>query len=85
MTERSSSERRYSFGLTRPVQKKEQKLNETSTPIERIDRLRFRFRYHDGRLVDFKCLPFSFTLEFNMLRDEQLRSYLVRVPPLYCL
>jgi len=54
-------------------------------PIERIDRLRFRFRYHDGRLVDFKCLPFSFTLEFNMLRDEQLRSYLVRVPPLYCL
>ena len=54
-------------------------------PIERIDRLRFRFRYHDGRLVDFKCLPFSFTLEFNMLRDEQLRSYVVRVPPLYCL
>lgn len=54
-------------------------------PIERIDRLRFRFRYHDGRLVDFKCLPFTFTLEFNMLRDEQLRAMLVRVPPLYCL
>ena len=54
-------------------------------PIERIDRLRFRFRYHDGRLVDFKCLPFSFTLEFNMLRDEQLRAMVVRVPPLYCL
>jgi len=54
-------------------------------PIERIDRLRFRFRYHDGRLVDFRCLPFSFTLEFNMLRDEQLRAMVVRVPPLYCL
>ncbi len=54
-------------------------------PIERIDRLRFRFRYHDGRLVDFKCLPFSFTLEFNMLRDEQLRAMVVRVPPLYTL
>jgi hypothetical protein len=54
-------------------------------PIERIDRLRFKFRYHDGRLVDFKCLPFTFTLEFNMLRDEQLRDMLVRVPPLYCL
>ena len=55
-------------------------------PIERIDRLRFKFRYHDGRLVDFKCLPFTFTLEFNMLRDEQLRAnMLVRVPPLYCL
>lgn len=54
-------------------------------PIERIDRLRFKFRYHDGRLVDFKCLPFTFTLEFNMLRDEQLRNMIVRVPPLYCL
>jgi hypothetical protein len=54
-------------------------------PLERIDRLRFKFRYHDGRLVDFKCLPFTFTLEFNMLRDEQLRAMLVRVPPLYCL
>lgn len=54
-------------------------------PIERIDRLRFKFRYHDGRLVDFKCLPFTFTLEFNMLRDEQLRAMVVRVPPLYCL
>lgn len=54
-------------------------------PIERIDRLRFKFRYHDGRLVDFKCLPFTFTLEFNMLRDEQLRAMIVRVPPLYCL
>jgi len=54
-------------------------------PIERIDRLRFKFRYHDGRLVDFKCLPFTFTLEFNMLRDEQLRGMVVRVPPLYCL
>ena len=54
-------------------------------PLERIDRLRFKFRYHDGRLVDFKCLPFTFTLEFNMLRDEQLRAIVVRVPPLYCL
>ena len=56
-----------------------------SPPIERLDRLRFKFRYHDGRLVDFKCLPFTFTLEFNMLRDEQLRAMFVRVPPLYCL
>jgi len=54
-------------------------------PIESIDRLRFKFRYHDGRLVDFKCLPFTFTLEFNMLRDEQARAMYVRVPPLYCL
>ena len=52
-------------------------------PIQRIDRLKFIFRYHDGRLVDFKNLPFSFTLEFNMLKDEQERGKRVRVPPLY--
>ena len=54
-------------------------------PLERVRKLQFKFRYHDGRLVDFKCLPFSFTMEFNMLRDEQLRDMIVRVPPLYCL
>ena len=52
-------------------------------PIQRIDRLKFTFRFHDGRLVDFKNLPFSFTLEFNMLKDEQVRGKHVRVPPLY--
>jgi len=52
-------------------------------PIQRIDRLKFIFRFHDGRLVDFKNLPFSFTLEFNMLKDEQARGKIVRVPPLY--
>ena len=54
-------------------------------PLERVKKLEFKFRYHDGRLVDFKCLPFSFTMEFNMLRDEQLRDMIIRVPPLYCL
>ena len=52
-------------------------------PVQKIERLRFKFRYHDGRLVDFKCLPFSFTLELNMLRDEQERRKAVRVPHLY--
>ena len=52
-------------------------------PIQRIDRLKFIFRYHDGRLVDFKNLPFSFTLELNMLKDEQERGKRVRVPALY--
>ena len=52
-------------------------------PIQKISRLRFKFRYHDGRLVDFKCLPLNFSLEFNMLKDEQLRTAIIRVPPLY--
>ena len=52
-------------------------------PIEKITKLKFKFRYHDGRLVDFNCIPFSFTIEFNMLHDQQLRMRNVRVPPLY--
>ena len=52
-------------------------------PIQRIDRFKFKFRYHDGRLVDFKNLPFSFTIEMNMLKDEQTRAKKVRVPSLY--
>jgi hypothetical protein len=52
-------------------------------PLERLSKLKFKFRYHDGRLVHFKCLPLSFTIEFNMLRDEQLRARQVRVPHLY--
>tara|TARA_B110000977_G_scaffold39621_1_gene53180 strand:- start:279 stop:1901 length:1623 start_codon:yes stop_codon:yes gene_type:complete len=55
----------------------------TDPPIKQIDRLKFKFRYHDGRLVDFKNLPFSFTLEFNMLKDEQVLNRNVRVPTLY--
>ena len=52
-------------------------------PIERLTRLKFKFRYHDGRPVQFKCLPLSFSIEFNMLRDEQLRNRVVRIPGLY--
>ena len=36
-------------------------------PIERIRRLRFKFRYHNGTLVDFSTFPYSFTLEFSTL------------------
>lgn len=49
-------------------------------PIERISKLCFKLRYHDGRLVDFRGLEFNFTIEFNMLRNEILRSKNVRVP-----
>ena len=52
-------------------------------PIKNINRLEFKFRYHDGRLVDFKNLPFSFVLEFNMLREEQARNKFIRIPHLY--
>jgi hypothetical protein len=54
-------------------------------PIERINKLRFTFRFHDGRLVDFRNLEFNFTIEFNMLRNEILRTKNIRVPAMISL
>ncbi len=54
-------------------------------PIERIARLKFKFRYHDGRLVDFQQCDFDFTIEFNCLRNEIGKQYHIRVPPTYAL
>lgn len=54
-------------------------------PQKKIRVLRFRFRYHDGRLVDFQNYPFSFTLEFNQLIEEQLQdqNLYIRKPEFY--
>ena len=52
-------------------------------PEEKISKLHFKFRYHDGRLVNFARLPFNFTLEFNCLKNEIGKSYKVRVPDFY--
>lgn len=49
-------------------------------PLERLARLKFKFRFHDGRLVNFQNFPFDFTIEFNSLRDEIPKKYTVRVP-----
>ena len=49
-------------------------------PIERIARLKFKFRFHDGRLVNFQNFPFDFTIEFNSLRNEIEKKYTVRIP-----
>lgn len=40
--------------------------------IDTLSKLKFKFRYHDGRLVDFKNLPFSFSIELNVLSDAQM-------------
>lgn len=60
-----------------------QNVTHFDVPEEKISRLQFLFRYHDGRFVDFGCLPFNFTIEFNCLKNEINRSYTVRVPTLY--
>ena len=49
-------------------------------PEEKISKIKVKFRYHDGRLVDFGNVPFDFTIEFNQLKNEILRTYNVRVP-----
>jgi hypothetical protein len=54
-------------------------------PIERIARLKFKFRFHDGRLVNFQNFPFDFSIEFNCLRNEIEKKYNIRVPAAYIL
>ena len=51
-----------------------------TTPIESIQKLLFRFRFHDGRLVDFKDTNYNFVIEFNCLLDEPMKQYNLRVP-----
>jgi len=47
-------------------------------PAERIRRLKIRFRYHNGQMVDFGQFEYSFMLEFNLLKPQQERSYSIR-------
>lgn len=54
------------------------------TPVqERIDKLKFTFRYHNGVLVDFGRQPFNFTIEFMTMDNEILRQTNVRAPLVY--
>lgn len=43
-------------------------------PAERIRKLTFRLRYHNGTLVDFGLFNFSFVLEFQILVPQVNRS-----------
>ena len=47
-------------------------------PLPKLRKLKFKFRYHDGRLVDFKKVPFNFSLLIDQLIDEQRRNYIIR-------
>lgn len=50
-------------------------------PAERIRRLKFRFRYHNGRLVNFGSSNYSFTLKFVLQTPQILRSDISIVYP----
>ena len=53
-------------------------------PAERLRRLKIKFRYHNGQLVDFANLPYSFNLEFTLVNPQIIRSarYVVSEEPL---
>ena len=52
-------------------------------PIERIAKFKFRFRYHDGRLVDFQRNALNFTIEINQLKNEIGKQMNIRIPAAY--
>ena len=62
-----------------------QNVSQYNPPIDKIRKVKVTFRYHDGRLVQFKDSNFSFTIAFNQLRDEISRDYDIRVPQEYLL
>lgn len=51
-------------------------------PLERLSKIKVKFRYHNGALVDFSN-DFSFTLAFDCYRDEMARTLSLRTPAQY--
>jgi len=47
-------------------------------PAERMRRLKIKFRYHNGQLVNFSSFDYSFTLEFSLLQPQSDRSYSIK-------
>lgn len=43
-------------------------------PAERIRRLRFKLRYHNGRIVNFGVFNYSFMIQFTLMVPQILRS-----------
>jgi hypothetical protein len=49
-------------------------------PLSKLSKFKFKFRYHDGTLVDFGGQNFSFTIALYCYRDEIARSKHLRIP-----
>ena len=49
-------------------------------PLQRLTNLKFKFRYHDGYLVDLNNQDVNFTLEINQLRNEIPKHLNIRSP-----
>ena len=53
-------------------------------PIEKIQKLKFKFRYHNGMLVDFQDCPFTFSIEINSLRNDMKKNYKIGCNTMFC-
>ena len=51
-----------------------------SPPIEQIPKIKVKFRYHDGTLVDFGNNELHFRIEFNTLTNQQQKNMTINVP-----
>lgn len=49
-------------------------------PAERIRKIKVKIRYHNGLLVEFGKFNYSFNLIFQVLRPQNLRSYITFDP-----
>lgn len=49
-------------------------------PAERISKLNFRFRYHNGLLVDFGKYNYTFTLQFTIYKPQNQKNVHMFVP-----
>jgi len=60
-----------------------QNVSSFAPPLDSVSKLKMKFRFHDGRLVEFGKFRFDFTLAIGLLTDEISRSYDTRVPSEY--
>ena len=49
-------------------------------PLKRIQNFKFKFRYHDNKLVDLDNQDVNFTLEINQLRSNMHRDMKIQTP-----
>jgi hypothetical protein len=52
-------------------------------PLERLQKIKVKLRYHNGLLVDLRNQNFNFSLSFNLLRPDIPKGYFISKPPTY--
>lgn len=58
-------------------------INVFKTVVPTIGKLKFKFRYHDGRNVEFDGQPIHLMVEINQLIDDNNVEYNIRQAPFY--